>query len=151
MGDGSRTRSDVWLHILSSLLSGTDIALLKEPAQLAKIADELEQLHHDRFSGKPTRVLPPRPPDPGTARAIVAKWNSSGSASNRIMCIKELRTKFNWSLQEAKAFADKHWNDPQPQMDRCPVCDRQLPSSDLGWSTVHQLNVCPMCSQGDPF
>jgi len=100
----------VWLHILGSLLSGTDIALLKEPTELAKIADALEQLHHDRFSGNLARTLPPRPADTGTARAIVGKWNSSSSASNRIMCIKELRTKYGWSLQEAKAFADQHWN-----------------------------------------
>lgn len=149
MGDSSRTRSDVWLNILSSLLSGTDIALLKDPAQLAKIADELEQLHHDRFSGKPTRILPPRPADPGSAMAIVAKWNSSDSASNRIMCIKELRTKFNWSLQEAKAFADKHW--AVPLSVQCPACKRTVSPSDLGWSTVHNKNVCQLCCQGDPF
>jgi hypothetical protein len=149
MGDSSKTRSEVWLNILSSLLSGTDIALLKEPTELAKIADALEQLHYERFSGKPTRILPPRPLDPSSAQAIVAKWNSSGSSSNWIMCIKELRTKYNWSLQEAKAFADKYWDDPV--LAQCPACKRTVATSDLGWSTVHNKNVCQMCCQGDPF
>lgn len=104
---GDSTRSDVWLRILGSLLRGTDIALLKDSEELAKITDQLERLHYERFGervGRGSTIS-----HNARASAIVAKWRGSTAASPMILCIKELRTEFNWSLREARAYVDSQW------------------------------------------
>lgn len=144
-----RTRSEVWLHILGSILRGTDIVMLKEPAQIALLADQLEEMHNDRFSssGDPKR-RPPLPANSGTALAIVQKWYvDASSTSSRIMCIKELRKEHNWSLPEAKAFMDKYWGTTNIP---CPKCHRPVLLADLGWSDTHKMNVCQSCQGGSP-
>jgi hypothetical protein len=150
---GDPKRSEIWLSILGSLLRGTDIALLKDPAELAKITDRLEELHHERF-GFHGQVVEINKIPVVVASNIVAKWSGAyaSSTSNKIMCLRELRTEFNLSLKEAEAFMDVHWNDPVPppppdpvQLEQCPVCSGEFLPSDLLWDVSHKANVCYLC------
>lgn len=105
-----RSRSDVWLSILGSILSGVDVASLASPEAILKLTDKLEEGHMNRFddAGRKRRPLP-AVQSPGEAEAIVRRWSSKGGSSARIMCIKELRREFKWDLPEAKAYMDRHW------------------------------------------